>query len=658
MDNNIVLTIVLFGAFFFCLITLTQRISDKFVFPYTIALLLVGFLAQFLTNLLKLEINIDLSPEIIYLVLLPVLLFEAAIHINLHQFRLQFKTISFFATFGLLLSVLVVGFLTSLLIGLPLGPSLLFGALISATDPIAVLSLFKTLGAPKRLALLADGESMFNDATGVIAFRIVSIFVLGSTSFELGKLLNGFFDFSWLFFGSLIYGTLLGYIASRLLPLIRENRILVNTITAALAFGSFVTAEHFFHLSGVIATVMAGITIGNIGRNKLSINTISFIEEFWAFLGFVSVSMVFFFATYNLNISVFFGSLGSVALAIVAVLIGRAVSVYFSAFLSNHLPFFNNEPNIPLSWQHILNWSGLRGVIPLVLVYSLPANFAYKEEILSFTLGALLFTLLVNGLTIRWLLMKLKLHLPSSEETIISNEMKLFEIQKRKERLKKLPSREFSKNIVNETMDRLEAKEQILKERLIANSTYENFLDSLKIQSLEIERSALNKLYHEGRFVENVFYMFDSELDMQLDALEYPAILKPRVVSKDGYIKRKKSYRQQLLLIKQTINKYPILKRYFGINEKDVIEERYQLLQARVFTSYAVLDYLNEVDKIFTQEQFKKAIREVKELQDKYITDNTQEILSIDKSYPIIAENYQKRIIRFIIQEGGQSIEL
>ncbi len=658
MEHNIVQSIILFSAFFFCIIAVIQRISEKSTFPYTVALLLSGFLVQVVNNFLGLNIQLVLSTDVIFFVLLPVLLFEAALHINIHQFRLQFKTISFFATFGLLISMFVVGFLVAFALNMPLGPALLFGALISATDPIAVLSLFKTLGAPKRLALLADGESMFNDATGVIAFRIVSVFVLGGTAFEAGKLFTGVIDFSWVFFGSLIYGTVLGYIASRIVPLVKNDRILVNTVTAALALGSFITAEHYLHVSGVIATVMAGITMGNIGRNKLSIQAIHFIEEFWAFWGFVAVSLVFFFATFNLNFSMFIGNMTGVLIAAGAVLIGRAVSVYLSAFITNYTPFFRDEPNIPLSWQHILNWSGLRGVIPLVLVYSLPDSFIYKDTILSFTLGTLLFTLLFNGLTIKWLLVKLRLHLPSSEEKIITDEMKLFSIQNRKNKLAELSKREFSPEIINETMGRLDKKAKVLRDRLDQTSDYFAFLHSLKIQALEIERTTSDKLFHEGRFDENVHFLFETELDMQLDALEHPNMPKGRLVDQDGFIETNHSYRKRLLRLKRTIIRYPLLRKYFGIAKEEIIEERYQLLHARLFTSYAVIDYLDNVEKIFIQPTFKDAIAEVRAMQNKYITKNKSEIAETAKAYPTVTENYQRRAIRHVIQEDGHSIEL
>ncbi len=658
MEHEAILSLALFGAFFFALITTVQKFCDKFTFPYTVALLLVGILGQLFITLTGIESIIRLSPEIIFYFLLPALLFEASMHINLHQFRLQFKTISFLASFGLLISVFVIGLGVSIFVGLPIGVALLFGALISATDPIAVLSLFKTLGAPKRLALLADGESMFNDATGVIAFRIVSLFVLTQTAFSSQQVLNGLLDFAYVFVGSLILGTILGYGVSRLLTHIKHDRILVNTITASLAIGSFTAAEHYFHLSGVITTVMAGITLGNVGRNKLPVQIINFIEEFWEFISFVSVSLVFFIASFDLNFNVFFGNLPNIGIIILVVLLGRSISVYLSSFITNKTFFFKDEPNIPVSWQHILNWGGLRGVIPLVLVYSLPDGFIYKQEILAFTLATLLFTLLVNGLTIKWLLVKLKLNVPEKEEEIISDEMKLFELEKRKERLQDLPTREFSPLLIQETMKRLEEKEHQLKTKLTKSIPQENFLKSLKIQSLEIERETLHELFYEGRFDENVFYYFESELDLQFDAIEYPKVYPTRLIEKGGYIHTTRSYRKRLVKLKQLIIKYPILNKLFNITTESIIEERYELLRARLFTSYAVMDYLNAVESYFAEDIFKKMVREVRRNQQSYIKRNLEEANLISKQHPRIVENYQRRIIRFIIQEGKESINI
>lgn len=648
--EHTILSLVLFGSFFLGLITLLHSVCSKISFPYTVALLLTGFLGQFLVHIFHIDTHLELNPNIIFFILLPILLFEGAIHINLHQFRLQFKTISSLATFGLLVSVFVVGVGIAVLTGMPFGPALLFGALISATDPIAVLALFKSLGAPKRLSLVADGESMLNDATGVIAFRIVSAFVITGVGFEITKVVEGFGSFLYVFIGSFIYGSLLGYFASKIITLFRNDGILVNGVTAALVIGSFVTAEHYFHLSGVITTVMAAIILGNIGRNNIPEETTHFIKEFWAFLGFVSVSLVFFFASFNLNIQVFFGDIKNIVLAIIVVLLARAVSVYLTSYISNKSAFFKDEPNIPMSWQHILNWGGLRGVIPLVLVYSLPDAFAYKEQILGFTLATLVFTLIINGLTIKWLLKTLKLHLPRKEEQIIQSEMAIFEIENLKNRLDALLEREFDPNLLKDAKTQLNQKEQLLKDLLLSGAEPTEFSHSLKIQSIEIERETLEKLLHQGRISENPYYFFLSELDLQEDALEYPEVYKDRIIMKGGFIDTSNSYRKRLLKLQKVVRQFPILKSIFNLKENDIVKERYEMLQARILTSYAVLDYIQSIEKIFTKVEFKKAIKDVELMQKRYIDKNLKEIAQISKKYKEIAEGYQKTTIQSLIQ--------
>jgi monovalent cation:H+ antiporter, CPA1 family len=544
MEHEFIIHFVLFASAFLVGASILQVLSNKYSFPFTVLLLIVGFVTQFVVHFLHLDLHISLSPDVIFFILLPLLLFEAAMHINIHQFKIQFKTISLLATLGLLISVFVVGAGIFYSLGLPLGVSLLFGAIISSTDPIAVLSLFKSLGAPKRLSLIADGESMFNDATGVIVFRIISGFVVGGQAFSSHRVLGGFGSFLYVFIGSIILGVIVGYIASILFSKVKEDRVLVAALTTGLAIGSFVVAEHFFGLSGVITTVITGIAFGNIGRTKLPSNVLHFLEEFWAYFGFLAVSLVFFFAAYNLDLALFTSSLGSLAIVIAIVLIGRAASVYITAFLSNTLPFFNDEPDIPMRWQHILNWGGLRGVIPLVLVYSLPDDYIYKELMLQFTMASLLFTLFVNGLTIKWLLVKLGLHVSKKEEQIIEDEKSIFEIDTARNKLALLDRRQFDQPLIKE-IDAQLAKQQVqYKDELKRLSTDEEFLNSLKLESLEIERNKLGELFEQGSIPESVYHAFESEIDIQQDSIEYPEVYPIRAVDKEGRIKPTKTFRK------------------------------------------------------------------------------------------------------------------
>ena len=649
MDAHAIISLSLFAGFFFLLTSLLQTFTSRIAFPYTVALIIVGFLAQFLVHISHVDAHMVLMPEVIYFILLPILLFEAAMHINIHQFRLQFKTISFLATAGLMLSVFVIGFGLFYAIGFPLGPALLFGAIISSTDPIAVLSLFKTLGAPKRLSLLADGESMFNDATGVIAFRIISGFVVAGTSIEAGKIVAGIGDFVYVFIGSIVLGSLLGYVTSSIIPRLARDRLVINTLTAALGIGSFVGAEHFFHLSGVITTVMAGIAFGHTARTKISPTIHHFIHEFWEYLGFIAVSLVFFFASFNLDLGVFASNGGHIAIAVALVLIGRAVSVYGSAFITNRVPFFNDEPNIPVSWQHVLNWGGLRGVIPLVLVYSLPDSFIYKEEILGFTLATLLFTLIINGLTVKTLLLALKLHLPKKEEQIIMEEENIFELEEKREKLAGFPIHEFSKDVILSLDDELKTQEKNHKDRLLQLSTTDDFLVSLKLQALSIERYTAHELFEKNYIRERVLSDLDIELDLQQDALEYPELFSGRGYEWGGRLPTKETYRKRLATARTYIARVPFLSSFFASTEEEIVRERYSLLRARILTNETVLRYLRRVGRLVRKPSLHKSIDLVRTMYQRYNEKNALQVRELEEKYPEIVFTHQKRLAQSLL---------
>lgn len=651
MEGHLLVELVIFATMFLVGIAFVTPLTKRLAFPYTVALLFAGFIAQFITHSFELESHIILSPDVIFYILLPILLFEGAFHINFHQFRLQFKTITAFATLGLLISIFVVAFGLSYLVGLDFGASLLFGAIISATDPIAVLALFKHLGGPKRLALLADGESMFNDATGVVAFRVISAFIIADNAFTTQAVLSGFGSFVYIFIGSIILGLALGYITSIFIAKIENEPLIESTLTVALALGSFIIAEHYFHLSGVISTVMAGITLSHVGRTRISRQVIHFIEELWGFLGFIAVSMVFFFAAYNLDVNIFTNNLPLIGAAIIMVLAARAISVYGTAIITNKLAFFKDEPNVPLSWLHILNWGGLRGVIPLVLVYSLPEAYEYREEMLAFTLGALLFTLIINGLTIKTLLLKLGLNKPSKEEEIVELEVALFETEKQIERLKQLNTEEFDKKTIATYVSDLQDVIKDHKKELSILGTSENILSSVKLQAIQIQRDVIEDLFERGYINENAYFEYDSQLDLQQDAIEYPRTFghfygRERL----GVVSSRISYRKRLKNIRKVMSTLPILENILRVSEEDVILERFSLIKSRIIANDEVIEFLERNKVIFGKnKELMKSVTEVEKIYKNFLKENHKELNSIQKKYPRIVNHYQENLLSQLI---------
>lgn len=658
MDHHAIINFVLFLGIFFFISSVLQAISRRYSFiPYTVALLVSGFVSQIGVKALHLDFHFSLPTDIIYFIVLPLLLFGSAIHINYHQFKLQFKTISFLSTFGLLVSIFVIATMLALILKLPWGAAFLFGAIISATDPIAVLSLFQVLGAPKRLALLADGESMFNDATAVIAFRVISGFVIVANAFEVRELFVSAADFLYVFFGSILFGAVISAVFSHIIARIKNDRIVETTLMVALAFMSFVMAEYFFHLSGVISCVIAGIVLGNYGKTKISPQVVHFAEGFWDYIGFMCVSFVFFFSTYSLEAGIFTQHIAAIPLVIATVLIARSASVYISCFLSNKLRFFKDEPNVPLSWQHILNWGGLRGVIPLVLVYSLPDTYQFKDEMLAFTMSSFLFTLFINGLTIRSLLMSFGLHLPRKEEEIIQEEFSIFELDDMKNRILNLPNDEFDKDLITEYSLMLSDLEKRHKEQVMKIAKPEEVKLSLKLQAIEIERNTLYSLFSQGFINEGVYGQFISELDLQQDAIEYPEVANGRGVKKGGFIKSQTGYTTRLATLHSLMKSFPGIGYFFKDSEETIIKERFSLLKARIFTSKAVVQHFERVEKSLNDHKLmSKLIQEIKKEHQYFIEHNQTHLDILVEQHENLIKAYQRKMIYSYVYSNNVNV--
>lgn len=652
MSEHELISLVIFAGFFLFTTSMVHNTTKRFsLLPYTSALLLVGLISQLLAHQFGFNTHLSLSPNVIYFILLPLLLFESAMHINLHQFQLQFKTIAFLATFGLMLSMVLIGLGISWLLQLPLAVGLLFGTIISATDPIAVLALFKSLGAPKRLGLLAEGESMFNDATAVITFRTILTFALTGAAVQINTIFLSTLDFVVVMIGSIIVGGILAYLVAQVIARINNDRLVETTLTVGLALSSFVVAEHYFHFSGVISCVVAGIVLGNLGRTKISGGVITFMEEFWEYISFIAISLVFFFSTFNLDLTIFNQSLGGSLIVILVMLIGRSISVYLSFLVSNHTRLFSNEPNVPIKWQHIINWGGMRGVIPLVLVYSLPNDFAYKQDFLSFTISAFLFTLFINAVSIRSLLTKLGIHIPKAEESIIRDEEQLIELAQAKQEIRHLSTRVFDAKLVRAAVKDINAQEAAYKKDLLEKGGYKRLVDSLRLQALRLEGNTVRRLFQEGSINENVYFDLEAELDLQMDALEYPEFKKGRAYKKGGYVDSQQSFRYQLKKIHAFIRNHPVLSRLIGHREQDLITDRMSILKARILSSQDVIEHLRLLRRPLAGESKAiKAISQVIKEQEQFIKSNHQQLEALEDKYPVIAHNYQSKFIYGLIK--------
>ena len=363
--------------------------------PYTVSLVVIGLLIAIPTSL-----ELEATPELILAIFLPPLVFEAAFHLDLDRLRQNLAPILFLAVPGVLLTTALVGGMTALGTGVALGTAAVFGALIAATDPVAVVSLFRALGVPRRLSLIVEGESLFNDGTAIVIFRIALAAVLTGVFDPL----TGILDFLRVSLGGIVVGLALGWITALLIARIRD-RLIVTSLTTILAFGSYLAAEQI-HVSGVLSVVMAGLIVGNVGMAGAAPSTKLMILNLWEYLAFLANSMVFLLIGLSIDLVLLWENLDVLAVAIVAVVGSRAIVVYGFTWLSR---LWHKQSYFPPSWRHVLFWGGLRGAISLALALSLPAETPARKELQAMAFGVVLFTLLAQGTTIQFLLERLSL---------------------------------------------------------------------------------------------------------------------------------------------------------------------------------------------------------------------------------------------------------
>lgn len=384
---------------------LVAMITKKIKVPYTLALVLVGLLI----GTLNIFPAVELTPTLVLFVFLPPLLFEAAWNINFKTLKDNIIPIALFAIIGLVISVGLIGGTLYYGLGMPLVLALLFGAMISATDPVSVISLFKQLGLPKRLATLVEGESLFNDGTAVVIFNIIlAVALTGAT--KLGDSYNlimaGILEFIVVVLGGALVGLCIGWLVSSVTSHYDDPPLEI-TLTTIVAYGAFIIAESIpvpftpdnvhLHLSGVIATVTAGLVMGSFGRYKgMSATTRVSVNSFWECVTFIVNSFVFLMIGLQINLTLLMEHMNEIFWGIVVILIGRSVVIYG---ITNILNFKLSE-KIPPSWQHIMFWGGLRGSLSMALALSLPLTLEGRSSIIVMVFGVVLFTLIVQGLSI------------------------------------------------------------------------------------------------------------------------------------------------------------------------------------------------------------------------------------------------------------------
>ncbi len=477
--------------------------------PYTVALVVVGLL---LTS--QSTVNFELTPELILALFVPPLVFEAAFHLNLTELRRNLPQILVLAVPGVILTTLIVGGMLSFGTALSLPAALVFGSLIAATDPVAVVALFRLLGVPKRLAVLVEGESLLNDGTALVLFNLMLAVAL-TGQFNLVASLT---DFVRVSAGGIVLGLALGWATSRLIARI-DDYLIEITLTTVLAYGSYLLAEQL-HFSGVLAVVAAGLITGSLGPQGMSPTTRIVLYNFWEYITFLVNSLVFLLIGLQVDLQVLLGAWQPILWAIGAVLLARLVVVYGLSWIISRL-----TETISMRWRHILAWGGLRGALSLALALSLPASFGPDRELLrTLAFGVALFTLLIQATTMSSLVRRLG---------IITIDPAQVDYKQRHARLTALRSAEAHiERLYREGLVSAPAWEKLkpkLQEQtaLLADSVRELLriepvleseeLDTTRREILRAQRSAYFGMRGDGVISEEIFEKLSAEVDAALE---------------------------------------------------------------------------------------------------------------------------------------------
>ena len=504
------------------IVSLVALVVRRLRIPYTVALVVVGLLITF-----QKPLEIALTPELILSLFIPPLVFEASFHLEFKNLRENWLPIAGLAIPGVLLTTFIVGAIVSWGVGIPLASGLVFGALIAATDPVAVVALFKALGAPKRLTTLVESESLFNDGTAIVVFKLLLAVALsaavGSTgeAYESFDFLTATVDFFRVSAGGLLIGIGLGWITSQIIARV-DDYLIETMLTTVLAFGAYLAAERF-HVSGVLAVVAAGILTGNLGLKGMSPTTRIVLFNFWEFLAFVANSLVFLLIGLDVNLREIWANILPITIALAAVLLSRALVVYGITALTN---LRSNQ--ISSAYRHVLYWGGLRGAISLALALSLPLALAERELLRVMTFGVVLFTLLAQGTTMQFLMTRLGIGVaPPLELDYERRHGRLIAAQAALRRIKEMYHgnlfsltlwQQLEPDLSKEVETALTAQNELLKKH--PELQFEELEDAQR-EGLNAQRAALGKMLGSGLISDAVYDELVTEVDEKISSLPY-----------------------------------------------------------------------------------------------------------------------------------------
>jgi CPA1 family monovalent cation:H+ antiporter len=365
-------------------------VARRTAIPNSVALVVAGLALAVAVP----GVDINITPELILAVLLPGLVFEAAYKIDVGELRRSFGMVAVLAVPGVLITAAIVALLVSGLTGLDLGAAFILGAMLSATDPVAVVALFKRLHAPSRLSTVVESESLLNDGTGVVLFAIALKAVT-----EPVTVADGAIAFVVTIVASAVIGAAAGWIAERLMR-IADDHLIEVAISVVAAYGTYLIADRL-HESGIIATVMVGLVLGNAGgTRRLSERTREALDITWEFIAFALTALTFLLVGLVISPGLLSTALPLIGAGYLAITLARLLVVYVVIGGASRL--VRGPRPLPVGYLHVMFWAGLRGAVAVALALALPESLPDRDLLTGAVFGVVLITLLVQGTTAGW----------------------------------------------------------------------------------------------------------------------------------------------------------------------------------------------------------------------------------------------------------------
>lgn len=661
----------------FCLLALASAvffIAKRINIPYTVLLVLFGII---LVPVVQLPIisgtlgflgDLKLTPELLFYIFLPILIFESAFNINIRRMVESSWTILSLSVIGLLASSFLIAggiYFTLPLIGLeiPFLVALLFGSIISATDPVAVLALFKEYGAPKRLSLIFEGESLFNDGTAVALFLVVLTIAAEGSFNGSSALISGITTFVSMVGLGVVLGVVMAMIFSRMLRYTRSNEFVSITLLLISAHVVFIIGELInqygifginLEVSSIIATTISSLFLGNYTRHILSPQSDTYIEKLLEHMAFVANSLVFILA------GILFASTDiaftQLALPIIITMLIVAAARWVSVYVALQPIIFFKKDVIPGSWQKLIAWGSIRGALAIIVVLLIPDDFSVdgwnypysvQELLLALTIGCILGALFIKALSIGPLMKRLNINNDSALAKAHLMNLGLYYLLTEQARFNDQRIRGYVKDKEYQQLkERIEQKiEQTVKDResIVASDGEQPFEQALHLIAVSIEEHYLKELYIHNEIDETVYRRIKGKLTLQREKIERA---QQDTIDPSLYTDRKDIF-DRLIYFMQTF--------LTSSSDRTPLEQRVQYYRAQSIIARKCRKIIQQMQTQYQTPLFREAsYHKISSIYENYRNRSAEKLEQLLEQYPEQLEGYIAEISEKALRTSGE----